>query len=108
MKIAALNKPLAIAGAIAAGMLLPELALAAGTGGGTMPWDTGLENILDALQNGTVPKIVGLAILGTGIGVMAGDSSGLMKKTGMVAMAGGASLMGAGPIMTMLGAGALI
>lgn len=90
--------------------VLPGMAFAStGGGGGGMPWDSALQNVADALQHGTAPKIVGLAVVGAGFAAAAGDAGGMGKKLGTLAMAGGAVLAGAGPVITLLGgSGALI
>jgi len=108
MKFASLNKPLAIAGALAAGMLLPELAMA-DTGGAAaaMPWDSPLEKIQNALVHGTAPKVIGLAFAAASLGVLAGDTGGLTKKAGIATLAGGLALAGPGLVNTIFGSGAL-
>lgn len=87
---------------------LPGLAMAStDSAAATLPWDTALKNILDALQTGTAPKVVGLAIVGAGLAAAAGDAGGMGKKVGTLAMAGGAVLAGSGPVIKLLGGGVL-
>ena len=109
MQIKKLKKKLltAAAGVSASILALPAMA-STGSGSGSLPWDTALQNVLDALQHGTAPKVVGLAICGAGFAAAAGDSGGMGKKLGQLAMAGGAVLAGSGPVITLLGGSGML
>ncbi len=55
-------------------LLLPAAALAA-TGGGTMPWDTGLTALLNGLTSGTARTVTGIMAVVAGIVYMTSDHS---------------------------------
>ncbi|TWB30509.1 TrbC/VirB2 family protein [Nitrospirillum bahiense] len=62
---------------LAIAALLPQAALAAGT---SMPWEQPLQQILDSVQ-GPVAKIIAvLIIIGTGLALAFGETSGGMRR----------------------------
>ena len=57
-------------------LLWPELALAAGS---NMPWEQPLTQILDSVQ-GPVAKIIAVIIIGSGLALAFGETSGGMRR----------------------------
>jgi type IV secretion system protein VirB2 len=65
------------ASVVLAGVLIPVVALAAGSG---MPWDEPLQKVLESVQ-GPVAKIVAvLIIITTGLALAFGETSGGFRK----------------------------
>ena len=88
--------------ALALAALVPGVAHAGG--GGALPWDTGLNSILEGLQGGTARIILTIAVVVTGV-LWAVSDHGTGIRRIMQIIFGGALALSAASWMTVFGLG---